>query len=117
MPQEVLAWFAGLPTMSPLQAVQKAVELYGAELSGLNEEPNCDVILVCRPDDLPEREEPKRDPDRPWEAPKASYLGFDFHELLKARSLAGSRPIQVIRRETSEFLVQAEGAAREASSA
>ncbi len=63
--------------------------------------PWCDQAdLVCRPDDLPEREEPKTNPDRPWEQPKAASIGFDFHELLKARSLSGSRPIQIIRRET-----------------
>lgn len=91
---------ADIATMSPLQAVQRAVELYDAELTTLNEEPNCDVIIVCRPDDLPEREEPKVNPDRPWEGPRAASVGFDFHELLKARSLSGSRPIQIIRRET-----------------
>jgi hypothetical protein len=89
-----------IATLSPLQAVQKGVELYEAELRTLDEEPNCDVIIVCRPDDLPEREEPKTNPDRPWEQPKAASIGFDFHELLKARSLSGSRPIQIIRRET-----------------
>lgn len=43
----------GLKTMSPLTAVHAAVELYDAELATLNEEPNCDVVIVCRPDELP----------------------------------------------------------------
>src|SRR3546814_9056253 len=80
-----------IATLSPLQAVQKGVELYEAELRTLDEEPNCDVIIVCRPDDLPEREEPKTNPDRPSEQPKAAYIVFDFHDLLKASSLRGRR--------------------------
>jgi hypothetical protein len=91
---------ASLASMSPLTAVQAAVELYDQELTALNEEPNCDVVIVCRPDVLPEREEAAADPERPWLEPKPQPLGFDFHELLKARSLRSSRPIQIIRRET-----------------
>lgn len=90
----------GLKTMNPLNAVRMAVEMYDTELATLNEEPNCDVVIVCRPDELPEQAPPVQNPDRPWEEPQRKYLGVDFHSLLKARSLRTSRPIQIIRRQT-----------------
>lgn len=90
----------GLKTMSPLTAVHAAVELYDAELATLNEEPNCDVVIVCRPDELPEQAPPVQNPDKPWQEPQREHLGVDFHSLLKARSLRTSRPIQIIRRQT-----------------
>lgn len=95
--KRALAKLAGL---KPGDAITQAVELYDAELQALNEEAQCDVVIVCRPDDIPEHEEPVEDPERPWKEPKRNPLGFDFHELLKARSLRTSRPIQLIRRET-----------------
>ena len=91
---------AKLVGLKPADAIPQAVELYDAELQALNEEAQCDVVIVCRPDDIPEHEEPVEDPERPWKEPKRNPLGFDFHELLKARSLRTSRPIQLIRRET-----------------
>jgi hypothetical protein len=88
-----------LADLDPLTAVREAVALYAAALEGLDEEPNCDVILVARPDDLPERDEatptPGVKPDR-----AAPPLAADFRALLKAASLRGSRPIQVVRRTT-----------------
>lgn len=93
--KRALAKLAGL---KPSDAITQAVELYDAELQALNEEAQCDVVIVCRPDDIPEHEEPVEDPERPWKEPKRNPLGFDFHELLKARSLRTSRPIQLIRR-------------------
>lgn len=89
-----------LKTMNPLVAVHEAVKLYDTELSTLNEEPNCDVVIVCRPDELPERTPPAQNPDKPWEEPRREHLGVDFYSLLKARSLRTSRPIQVIRHQT-----------------
>lgn len=86
--------------MNPLKAVKAAVDMYDTELSTLNEEPNCDVVIVCRPDELPEQAPPVQNPDKPWEEPRREYLGVDFHSLLKARSLRTSRPIQIIRRQT-----------------
>lgn len=40
---------ANLVGLNPLQAVSAAVDLYDAELAVLHEEPNCDVVIVCRP--------------------------------------------------------------------
>lgn len=91
---------ASLVGLKPADAVTRAVELYDAELAALNEEAQCDVVIVCRPDDLAEQGEPIKDPERPWKQARPPTLGFDFHELLKARSLRTSRPIQLIRRET-----------------
>lgn len=73
---------------------------YAAELVALNEEAQCDVVIVCKPDNLPEHDAPVANPDRPWEAARPAPLGFDFHELLKARSLRTTCPIQLLRRET-----------------
>lgn len=89
-----------IETLSPREAVKAAVDLYDAELQALNEEPSCDVVLVCRPDVLPEQVVNPGNADRPWVEPRAEHAGVDFHSLLKARSLKTSRPIQIIRRET-----------------
>lgn len=91
---------ATIATLNPAEAIRKAVDLYDAELRILDEEPNCHVVLVCRPDDLPERNELVANPDRPWLKPRPEPIGFDFRDLLKARSLTMKRPIQIIRRET-----------------
>lgn len=87
-------------SLNPLQAVRAAVDLYDSELSALNEEPSCDVVLICRPDVLPEQIVNPGSADRPWEEPRVEHAGVDFHSLLKAKSLKTSRPIQIIRRET-----------------
>lgn len=52
----------GLKTMNPLEAVHAAVDLYDTELSTLNDEPSCDVVIVCRPDELPEQALPSSEP-------------------------------------------------------
>lgn len=82
---------ADLATANPLLAVQKAVDLYDHELALLDEEANCDVVIVCRPEELTEAE---------VSSTASSPTGMDFHSLLKARSLRFSRPIQIIRRGT-----------------
>ncbi|GAA4345527.1 argonaute/piwi family protein [Microbacterium rhizosphaerae] len=89
-----------LDGLNPLAAIQAAVDLYDAELTALNEEPSCDVVIVCRPDDLPEQVMTNGNPDKPWEDPKLEAVGANFRALLKARSLKTSRPIQIIRRDT-----------------
>ena len=53
-----------LATLNPVKAVRSAVDLYMEELSILNEEPGCDVILVARPDQLPEGTPPEPQPPR-----------------------------------------------------
>jgi hypothetical protein len=88
-----------LADLNPLTAIKEAVDLYTAELEALDEEPNCDVILIARPDDLPERDEPAPTP-RGRRDPATPPLAADFRALLKAASLRGSRPVQVIRRTT-----------------
>ena len=90
----------GLKTMNPLEAVYAAVDTYDTELATLNEEPSCDVVIVCRPDDLPEQAPPVQNPDKPWEAPRREYVGVDSYSPLKARSPRTSRPIHIIRRQT-----------------
>jgi hypothetical protein len=91
---------AKLSALKPTDAIPQAVELFDAELAALNEEAQCDVVIVCKPDSLPEHSAPVQDADRPWKEARPAPLGYDFHELLKARSLRTTRPIQVIRRET-----------------
>lgn len=86
-----------LEGLSPRDAVNRAVALYEAELEALDEEPQCDVILVARPDVLPERAESRSD----HRGPAAPIAASDnFRARLKAVSLRYSRPIQVIRRST-----------------
>lgn len=91
---------ANIATLGPVQAIREAVDLYDTELRILDEEPNCHVVLVCRPDDLRERNDLVASADRPWLKPRSEPVGFDFRDLLKARSLTMKRPIQLIRRET-----------------
>ena len=87
-----------LAALNPLQAVRAAVDLYDAQLAVLHEEPNCDVVIVCRPehlDDVAATEE-----GEPSRSSGTLPMGVDFHSMLKARSLKYSRPIQIVRRST-----------------
>ncbi len=88
-----------LSGLNPEKAVVDAVALYAEQLEVLDEEPNCDVIIVARPDDLPERQPAPQTPagHRPAQQ---NPLAADFRDLLKAASMRGSRPIQIIRRTT-----------------
>jgi hypothetical protein len=81
-------------------AVHAAVELYAAELEILDEEPGCNVILVARPDTLPDAPEPEADPAAPWKKAHAVEAVDDFRALLKAAAMRYSRPIQLVRRTT-----------------
>lgn len=95
-----------LDGLHPKQAVAKAVELYDAELQALHDEPSCDVVIVCRPDNLndaalskaPRPDESEVDGSR--KDGRDPYFIADFHALLKARSLRYKQPIQIIRRNT-----------------
>lgn len=87
-----------LSGLNPRNAVTDAGALYARELEALDEEPNCDVVLVARPDDIPEREQTASGRGR--RTPATAPLAADFRALLKAASLRGSRPIQIIRRST-----------------
>ena len=87
-----------LASLNPAKAVRSAVDLYMEELSILNEEPGCDVVLVARPDDLPEgiQEAGPRRGRRSRGGPATE----DFRAQLKAEAMRHSHPLQLIRRTT-----------------
>ena len=89
-----------LDGLKPQDAVRAAVELYAAELEILDEEPGCNVILIARPDTLPDAAEPEADPAAPWKKVPPAEPADDFRALLKAAAMRYSRPIQIIRRTT-----------------
>lgn len=89
-----------LADLTPQDAVKRAVELYAAQLDILDEEPGCDVVLVARPEQLPERPEPEIDPNAPWKKARPTDHVDDFRAVLKAVAMRHSRPIQIIRRST-----------------
>jgi hypothetical protein len=78
--------------------VRAAVDLNDAELAVLHEEPNCDVVIVCRPEQLDDVAVTKE--GEPSGSSETMPVGVDFHSMLKARSLKYSRPIQIVRRST-----------------
>jgi hypothetical protein len=91
-----------------MRAVAKAVEIYDAELQALHDEPACDVVIVCRPDNLDDTalSKARKDDSDDGEVDGArrnpgrrAFLA-DFHALLKARSLRYKQPIQIVRRNT-----------------
>ena len=95
-----------LSGLHPKKAVENAVAIYDAELSAVHDEPSCDVVIVCRPDNLIDAamsKAPKvRDDtevDGSW-ADGRDVIVADFHALLKARSLRYKQPIQIVRRNT-----------------
>ncbi len=88
---------AALQDKSPDHAVRAAVDLYLDELDTLNEEAACDVVLVARPDSLPEGSY-VTPPKRGRRSAQPQYA--DFHATLKAEALRHSRPLQLIRRST-----------------
>lgn len=94
-----------LDGMNPLRAVAHAVALYDRELAALDDEASCDVVLVCRPDNLNDANlskvtgdpsEVEVDGSKDGDEPVAA----DFHALLKAKSLQYKQPIQMVRRST-----------------
>lgn len=103
LPKRVLDQLA---TGNPLTALHEAVNLYDDELAKLADEPNVDVVMVCRPEQLDDAPSPsatsiaagrsavRSGPTAPMTA------GMDFHSMLKARSLRHGHPIQIVRRGT-----------------
>src|SRR6202142_145110 len=85
--------------LKPHDAISAAVELYAAELEILDEEPGCNVILIARPDLLPDAPHPRADTDAPGKKTPPEPAD-DFRALLKAVAMRYSRPIQIIRRTT-----------------
>lgn len=95
-----------LDGLHPKKAVAKAVEIYDAELAALHDEPSCDVVIVCRPDNLNDAalsKAPKTADELEVDGSRKDGRDFvvaDFHALLKARSLQYKQPIQIVRRNT-----------------
>lgn len=89
-----------LADLKPPDAVRAAVELYAAELELLDEEPGCNVVIIARPETLPEAAEAEVDPAAPWKKIPPEEPADDFRALLKAAAMRYSRPIQIIRRTT-----------------
>ncbi|MDA8047540.1 MAG: hypothetical protein M0Z30_20295 [Actinomycetota bacterium] len=83
-------------------ATVDAVELYAAEAADLAATNRCDVILCARPDDLEDHE---LSPQAEHESLDSASIevesqAVDFRDLLKARLLATSPPLQLIRSST-----------------
>ena len=89
-----------LADLKPQDAVRAAVELYAAELELLDEEPGCNVVIIARPETLPETAEHEVDPAAPWKKNPPEEPADDFRALLKAAAMRYGRPIQIIRRTT-----------------
>jgi hypothetical protein len=79
-----------LAALKPQDAVHAAVELYAAELELLDEEPGCNVVIIARPETLPETAEPEVDPAAPWKKIPPEEPADDFRALLKAAATCGS---------------------------
>lgn len=95
-----------LDGLHPSKAVAKAVEIYDQELAVLHDEPSCDVVIVCRPDNLNDAalsKAPKNPDALELDGSRkdgADVVIADFRALLKARSLRYKQPIQLVRRNT-----------------
>src|ERR1022692_930167 len=83
-----------LASLNPAKAVRSAVDLYMDELSILNEEPGCDVVLVARPDLLPEGIQEAG--PRPGRRSRGGPAAEDFRAQLKAEAMRHSHPLQLI---------------------
>ena len=91
------------------KALQAAVDTYAAEITALADENRVDVLLAARPEQLADTARtPRRRGRRSSEAAVSTPEDDDvtlpqyanFHDLLKARTLALRQPIQIIRRST-----------------
>jgi hypothetical protein len=91
------------------RALQTAIDTYAAEITALADENRVDVLLAARPEQLADTALTTRGPGRGSRRATASVPYDDdvvlpqfanFHDLLKARTLALRQPIQIIRRST-----------------
>ena len=91
------------------RALQTAIDTYAAEITALADENRVDVLLAARPEQLADTARTPRGPGRGSRRATASVPDDDdvalpqfanFHDLLKARTLALRQPIQIIRRST-----------------
>jgi hypothetical protein len=91
------------------RALQAAVDTYAAEITALADENRVDVLLVARPEQLADMA--RRTQRARGRGSRRAAAGFpdddvalpqfaNFHDLLKARTLALRQPIQIIRRST-----------------
>jgi len=85
--------------------VERTAEAYAAEARSLSESGHCDLIFVVRPDELDSGVEPKVDLGESTDARAEGTdlhqdVGSTFHDIVKARCLGLTCPIQVIRQET-----------------
>jgi hypothetical protein len=82
--------------------VDRTANAYAAEVRSLAETGRCDLVFVIRPDELDggtESEEGEADSEEE-RSESPLDVGSTFHDIVKARCLTLSCPIQVIRRET-----------------
>ncbi len=87
------------------EAVDRAAAVYANEVRSLAESGQCQVIFVVRPGELdsadPADGEPTdEDRDEEQGVRDREEVSSTFHDILKAKSLGVSCPIQVIREET-----------------
>jgi hypothetical protein len=90
------------------RALQTAIDTYAAEITALADENRVDVLLAARPEQLADTARTPRRSGRGSRRATASVPDDDvalpqfanFHDLLKARTLALRQPIQIIRRST-----------------
>lgn len=74
--------------------------LLADDLELLDEEPGCNVVIIARPETLPEAAEAEVDPAAPWKKIPPEEPMDDLRALLKATAMRYTRPIQIIRRTT-----------------
>jgi hypothetical protein len=86
-------------------AIAEAADLYTDAARSLGESGRCRVIICARPDEVREGDdEPSLDDSEHGDADdhEDPEIGKDFHDLLKAKALGLSCPLQIMRRETWE---------------
>jgi hypothetical protein len=87
------------------EAVERTAAAYANEARALSETGQCQAIFIVRPDELDVADSPEDVPtdDEHEEEPSVASqenIGSTFHDILKAKSLGLTCPIQVIREET-----------------
>lgn len=83
-------------------ATAECVDLYSREIADLGEKGSVDVIIVARPDDLQDDVPANKRgiSDEVQASTQVSPSHVDFHDLLKATSVAWGIPLQLIRSTT-----------------
>jgi len=78
-------------------AAADAVDLYREEVARLADTNRCKVIICARPDQLDERSDRPADDDADGASIEVDTRKVDFHDLLKAKTIHHTTPIQLIR--------------------